>query len=88
MATSRGKLWQWVEKALDVKRGRDREVDEVLPRCLLVGMRSALDSGLSIEQIASILIMAGGVYEASVELDQESFTERTIQLLRVMERTK
>ncbi len=86
MATSRGKLWSWVEKTLEVEKGRERGVDEVLPRCLLIGMRSALDSGLSVEQIASILIMAGGVYESSVELGQESLAERTIRLLKVMER--
>lgn len=56
----------------------------ILPECFLVGLRSALDAGLSCEQIASFIILATGLYEAMDNFDGDELILRSKRVVEVI----
>lgn len=56
----------------------------MLPRRLLLGLRAALESGLSCEQITCILTVAAGLHEMSDRFDEGELVKRVQHLVKVM----
>jgi len=56
----------------------------IFPEDFLVGLRSALDAGLSCEQITSILMLSTALYSMGDCFDNDSLLERTSRLVSVM----
>ena len=50
---------------------KDRDAVGVLPKEFFIGLRCALESGMSFEQITSILVLSAGVHRATSTLDNE-----------------
>ena len=56
----------------------------VFPVVFLDGLRTALDAGLSCEQITANLILTASLYEALEQFDGEELIERVRQIAKVI----
>ena len=57
---------------------------ENFPPEFIIGLRGAIDAGLSCEQITAFFVLASGWYKACDKMDGESLVQRAFYLSRVM----
>lgn len=81
MGTKKRSSTKWM---VDVLSSSNRETFPNLPPELLCGLRTALDVGLSCEQISSLLVLFAGIYEGSSKMSSEELRRRTEALATVM----
>ena len=73
-------LWVFVEDELT-----NAGTETVLPRPLLLGLRSAVESGLSCDQIAAMLLLQSGVHMVKDTMSWSVLLDRVSSLMKVME---
>ena len=56
----------------------------VFPRSFLISLRLALESGLSCQQITSMILLQTALYEMCDTFDNESLIDRTNKILKLM----
>lgn len=74
------------EQMLEAVGRAEKEVTEgaSFPPSFLIGLRGALDAGLSGEEITALLVMFSGIYEASARMPGEALVERAREIAGVM----
>jgi hypothetical protein len=60
------------------------DTEKVFPRPFLISLRLALESGLSCQQITSMILLQAALYEMCDTFDNDSLVERTHRLLELM----
>ncbi len=76
MANSTKELWECCE---DTSRERSH-----LPLPLLDGLRATLQAGMSCEEIAGMLVVTAGMYEAMDVFEPEELVGRCHEIVRVI----
>ena len=76
------------EQMLDAVAKAREESEEGNPRnfpsAFLIGLRGALDAGLSGEEITALLVLFSGIYEASARMAGEALIERASAIAEMM----
>jgi len=81
MASRTTRLWKVLQCLED-----DDDLERIVPKEFIIGIRCALDAGMSCEQIVSVLVLSAGVYKANAGmLETETLIERATNLARVIE---
>ena len=73
-------LWD----ALEVELSRDEEERSSFPKGFLIGLRLALESGLTCQQITSMIILQTSLFDMSKSFDRESLISRARYLAEVI----
>lgn len=68
-----------------VEKAQAQEDESCFPGAFLAGLRAALDSGLSAEQLTALLVLFAGIYEVSGSMDGEELLEKAKTLVSVMD---
>jgi hypothetical protein len=63
---------------------REKERHPNFPHQFLIGLRGALDAGLSCEEITALLVLFSGIYEASAKVAGDALVERASLIAEVM----
>jgi hypothetical protein len=56
----------------------------ILPPLFVMGLRAAIDTGLSCEQITAFLVLFTGLYETADTMEGKEIVERAEQLSEIM----
>jgi hypothetical protein len=72
------------EKMLQAVADAEEDKCPTFPSSFLVGLRGALDAGLSEPEITALLVLFTGVYEASVRMSGETLVNKAQMVAEVM----
>lgn len=84
MGKKRRKKKTSTERMLDALDKCDACLCKNFPPEFLIGLRGAIDAGLSCEQITAFFVLATGWYKACEHMDGESLVQRAFMLSKVM----
>jgi len=82
MKTPTAKMWEALESQLT----QEEDIHSIFPKQFLVGLRLALEAGISCQQITSMLILQSALFDLTDKFEGESLVQRTRQIVEVMQR--
>lgn len=84
MGKKKGRKRTSTEKMMEALEKCDACACGNFPPEFLIGLRGAIDSGLSCEQITAFFVLVTGWYKACDMLDGEALVQRAFMLAKVM----
>jgi len=81
MGTRKRSSTQWM---LETLSSGDGALNNTFPPEFICGLRAAMETGLSCEQLTAMLVLFAGIYEAGEELSGTELIERAMFLASTM----